>query len=407
MGKDFLKLKMDRKDLPVLLVCAGLLLTGMMGIVSLRQTKLPEGCELPRAEAGKGAYQQELVAEVEGEGKLPLTVTIEERQLSEAEAEAFLQSAELLLDELLKGNNADLEHVTEGLCFVDVIPELPVEVEWTLKPAEYFDSEGNIKQDVGLSEPTEVEVGAILSCQSYSKDYDRVLVLQPREKTWEVKILQLIAEQESGENYGETLRLPREYQGKAISWKKPADMTFLYMLFLTGGAVVFLKLGEKRDEKIRLEQRREALEKDYPQIVSKFTMLLSAGLSIRNAWERIVKIHRNHAGEEKVIYEEMGRALREMEKGIPELEVYEAFGREIKEVHYKKLMTLFISHKKRGGVRLPETMDREMLNAWEEQKRKTRKQGEIIGTKLLLPMMGMLMVVFLMILVPAFLSFQL
>ena len=55
---------------------------------------------------------------------------------------------------------------------------------------------------------------------------------------------------------------------------------------------------------------------------------------------------------------------------------------------------------------MTDTMNREMLNAWEEQKRKTRRQGELIGTKLLLPMMGMLMVVFLMILVPAFLSFQ-
>lgn len=47
-----------------------------------------------------------------------------------------------------------------------------------------------------------------------------------------------------------------------------------------------------------------------------------------------------------------------------------------------------------------------MLEAWEEKKRYTRQQGEKIGTKLLLPMIGMLSVVFLMILVPAFMSFN-
>ena len=53
-----------------------------------------------------------------------------------------------------------------------------------------------------------------------------------------------------------------------------------------------------------------------------------------------------------------------------------------------------------------ELMNEEMLLAWEEKKRKARQQGEKIGTKLLLPMMGMLTIVFIMILVPAFLSFQ-
>ena len=66
---------------------------------------------------------------------------------------------------------------------------------------------------------------------------------------------------------------------------------------------------------------------------------------------------------------------------------------------------MFISDKRHGSVKLLDAMNQEMLLAWEEQKRRTRQQGEMIGTKLLVPMMGMLAVVFVMILVPAFLSF--
>ena len=54
-----------------------------------------------------------------------------------------------------------------------------------------------------------------------------------------------------------------------------------------------------------------------------------------------------------------------------------------------------------------EAMNQEMFSAMEEKRRKTRQQGEKIGTKLLIPMIGMLGVVFLIILVPAFLSFGL
>ena len=96
-----------------------------------------------------------------------------------------------------------------------------------------------------------------------------------------------------------------------------------------------------------------------------------------------------------------------MEKGISELEVYESFGLRTGLVHYKKLMSLFVSDQRRGSIRLLEAMEQELYEAWEEQKRKIRQQGEKIGTKLLAPMMGMLAVVFVMIMVPAFLSFRL
>ena len=39
----------------------------------------------------------------------------------------------------------------------------------------------------------------------------------------------------------------------------------------------------------------------------------------------------------------MSRSFRDLQKGIPELEVYEDFGKRIGEIHYKKLMALFIA----------------------------------------------------------------
>ena len=172
-------------------------------------------------------------------------------------------------------------------------------------------------------------------------------------------------------------------------------------------SMILLYFGSKRDEQIQKSERLEALEKDYAQIVSKFTMLLSAGLSVRNAWERIIMLYKEESDHSHPIYAEMRWAMREMQKGVSELEVYEKFGVRVGQIHYKKLMALFMMDKKRGNIHLVEAMNQEMMQAWEEQKRKTRQQGEKAGTKLLIPMMGMLTVVFVMILVPAFLSFQL
>jgi hypothetical protein len=282
---------------------------------------------------------------------------------------------------------------------------MPVEVAWDF--LEYFHSDGRIREDVKILEPVELKLSAVLSCQVYTKEYEKKILLFPQEQTIESALQEQIRKIQTKNPQSASLQLPGTYGGKVIVWRKPLDKTFLYFGVLTIGAVVFLKAGRKRDEQLERLKRLEELERDYAQIVSKFSMLFTAGLSIRNAWERIVLMERRRQGEKKVIGMEMSWALREMQKGVPELEVYERFGSKIGLVHYKKLMALFISDRRKGSVNLLEVMEQEMLLAWEEQKRNTRKQGEQIGTKLLLPMMGMLFVVFLMILVPAFMSFQL
>lgn len=407
MGKDFLKLKTDPKKSCVLVLCAGIVITIAMGISAYQNTKIQNGYEFPQNEAGEGSYEQKVIASIEGYEEIPVTITVEEEELSKEEAEAELEKAAELLDDILKGENESLSKVTENLNFADSIPGTFVEVDWLLKNFEYFYSDGTIREDVEFSEPIELKISAILSCQEYFRDYEAVITLLPKEMTEKERFEKYIEQESVHSQKDHVLVLPKTYEGNSITWKKPMDYTFLSFLLLTIGAMVFLKVGGARDEKEEKRVRLAELEKDYAQIVSKFTMLLSAGLSVRNAWERIVRLYGGKQEKKKAIYEEMSWALKEMQKGVSELEVYEKFGERVGQIHYKKMMALFISDKRRGSINLLEAMEQEMFQAWEEQKRKTRQQGEKIGTKLLAPMMGMLAVVFIMILVPAFLSFQL
>lgn len=396
MGKDCLKLTADSKRLSKWILVGGIGISTILGILAYNEAGFKEAV-LKRPGAGEGAYEQELIAWVEGEESQPLTVVVEEEQLTQEEAEILLQQAAEFLDENFQGEKKTVD-------FVETIPGMPVEVDWISTASEYFHADGSLREDVKILEPVEVKVQAVLSCQSYTREYETMIVLQPGTVSLASELLECV---EQAERTGTHLKLPTEHAGRSITWKRPMDYTFIYVLLLSLGTVVFLRLGEKRDQRMKQEERLRQMEQDYPQVISKFTMLLSAGLSVRNAWERIVKLYRKKSATEKEIYEEMSRSLLEFEKGIPELQVYELFSNRVGQIHYKKLMALFISDRRKGSVNLLEVMEQEMLLAWEEQKRNTRKQGEQIGTKLLLPMMGMLFVVFLMILVPAFMSFQL
>ena len=50
-------------------------------------------------------------------------------------------------------------------------------------------------------------------------------------------------------------------------------------------------------------------------------------------------------------------------------------------------------------------LEQEAMEAWDERKRKARVLGEAAATKLLIPMIMMLIVVMAIIMIPAFLSF--
>lgn len=406
MEKDFLNLKVDQKKWQAGLLLIGVLLMAMLGVKAYKETKFENGYELEKSKAGEGEYQQELFAFL-GNEKIPLTVTVEEQKLTKKEADEIFLQAERELDLILKGENETFSEIRSDLIFIDQFSKLSVEVEWTWKAPEYFYSDGSFREDVEISEPVECKVTAILSCQEFFKDYEATLTILPRSIETGQKLLEIVEQNAEDHSEDAVLKLPTEYEGKTILWKKPMDLTFLYLGMLMAAAGVFLKFGSKKDEQRKVAERKAAMEKDYAQIISKFTMLLSAGLSVRNAWERIVFLYHPADGKARPVYEEMHKAVLEMQRGIPELEVYERFGRTTGLTSYKKLMALFILEKRRGSIDLLEAMNQEMLQAWEEQKRTTKQRGEKAGTMLLVPMMGMLAVVFLMILVPAFLSFRL
>lgn len=406
MGKEFLKLKADERKSYAVILLVGLGITIALGINTWQERKLTNGYELLKNDQEEGDYEEHLIARV-GEEKIPLAVLVKERALTEKEAKEEILKAREMLPAYLMGENESLKNVTTDLNFITRVPDTYVEVQWVERGAEFFSYDGEIKEDLELLEMVELKVSAILSCQGISEDYETTITLMPKSLKVSEALLNQIEKQQEEKPENEVLILPDTYEGKTVTWKKVPDYTFLWIFVLTVLSVLLLKLGQKRDVEEEKKKRLERLEREYAQIVSKFTMLLSAGLSVRNAWERIVLLYRRKEDTQNIVFQELNWGLMQMQKGVPELEVYEVFGIRTGLVHYKKMMAIFISDRKRGSVNLLDAMNQEMLLAWEEKKRKTRQHGEKIGTKLLIPMMGMLGIVFVIILVPAFLSFEL
>lgn len=138
----------------------------------------------------------------------------------------------------------------------------------------------------------------------------------------------------------------------------------------------------------------------------KFTLLVQAGLTARKAFQKIALDYgKKENGKERAAYEEIRTTCYEMDSGISEAEAYRRFGERCGQVKYKTLATLLIQNLQKGSRHLSDLLEKESVEAWEERKRKARVLGEAAATKLLLPMVLMLLVVMAVIMLPAGLSF--
>lgn len=105
------------------------------------------------------------------------------------------------------------------------------------------------------------------------------------------------------------------------------------------------------------------------------------------------------------MYEELLVTCREMEAGVSEAAAYQNMSIRCGLPCVVKFTALLHRYTQSGAAGLKQALYEETGTALQERKERARRMGEEAGTKLLLPMTMMLLVVMAMIMMPAFASF--
>ena len=172
-------------------------------------------------------------------------------------------------------------------------------------------------------------------------------------------------------------------------------------LFMFGIVVILVsvyipqtKLQKKQKE------REEQLLIDYPEIISKFILLLGAGLTVKGALGRILE---ERKGEKmRYVYKELLYIYHEMNNGITEAAAFEQLGNRIRMIPYMRFGALVSQNLKKGSAQLIPLLELEATDAFSQRKENARRRGEEASTKMLMPMMIMLGIVMAIIIIPAF-----
>ena len=308
------------------------------------------------------------------------------------------------LEREILGENDSPEHVDTDMNLVKELPGFPFRIEWESRNYNLIDGNGKLQDTEIPATGTPTGLNAVITYEEFRAEYLIYVQVYPKvltpEQSEEKRILESVKKSEEESREAEAVLLPSEFEGEELIWRSREDRTWMGILFLTICTTAVVYYLKDEDLKKAVKRREAQMRLEYPEIVSRLSIYLGAGMSVKAAWEKI-SVNRKP----NPVYEEMRIACQEMKSGISETLAYERFGRRCGIQLYGKFSALLTQNLKKGSTRLGPLLKEESRYAFEERKNSARKAGEEAGTKLLLPMMMMLCVVMLMILLPAFMTF--
>ncbi len=364
---------------------------------------------LKRPPAGEAPLKVPVLLEIE-EGLLEGELELGAHQYSEEEIEKLHTNAERQLRNTIHGTNEDLLHITEALQLPGELPEYSAKLSWHSDHPELVTAAGEVKNEK-LSEPTEVMVEAkIFYGEEYRIFAEQITVL-PRTYTKAELVrregMEKLQEQEMTERTKESFFLPETVLGMRLLLPEEKKIPILFVCTILV-AILFpaAYYGYFNDIETKKKKRVKQAKEAYQEFMTRLSLLMAAGLSSRYAWKRLTEDYNRRYGNGHVLAKELFVTESELENGRSETSAYEAFGERLGIVSYQRLASLLAQHVAKGVQGMQQQLLSEAREVLAQEREGIKLRGEEAGTKLLLPTMGLLMLVFAILLVPAFASFS-
>ena len=372
-----------------------------VGITAVKEQTSAEGIQIIRPE--QGSETRSFLFRLDGQEKKYEIPVYAREKTEEEKAEAFLQVIQHI-DQMICGENSSLTCITKNLILPQNMTEYHATIRWDSQQTDIVEEDGSVHRDT-IKEATVVELVAKITIGSEKREKVYVVTVLPYEKgSTEEKLAaakNYLLEREKTSRFEDSVIFPAWIDNVEILEEGTSgNRTWLLLLFPV--TIVWVVVGKKKEEeKEKKEQERELLAA-YPNLITKLTMYIGAGMTIRTAWEQLANEY------EAPIQSHLGnmicQTVAELHMGKSEEAVYEKFGEQMGLRPYKRLASILAGQSSRGGGGIKEALRREVQEAWELQKEEVKRMGNEAETKLIIPMLGMMIIVFSIVVIPAFFS---
>ncbi|MBP7177076.1 MAG: type II secretion system F family protein, partial [Thermoclostridium sp.] len=174
---------------------------------------------------------------------------------------------------------------------------------------------------------------------------------------------------------------------------------FVPIIPIAGGGLFFLA-DKNLDDKAK--KRKLQLMMDFPVFISKFTLLMNAGMHLRQALERIYV----DVMERTPLYVELGTVLEDISAGITENQAWQEFSERCKVREITSFASIISQNAKIGGSKMVDELKRMTHETWEMRKHAARQMGETAAARLIFPLMLMFISILAIVITPAVIQFS-
>lgn len=152
----------------------------------------------------------------------------------------------------------------------------------------------------------------------------------------------------------------------------------------------------------KLKAREQALLLQFPAFGSKLVLLLGAGMTVPKAIRKIVSDNM----EDSVLMRELTEMLRSVEAGMAETAAYEEFARRCHVKEINRFVSVLIQSMQKGGQETAMTLSLQIQECWNARKDLAKTMGQQASTKLVAPLMLMMLAILFMVGGPALIMFS-
>ena len=360
--------------------------------------------EISREEGMEETY--ELLVKKEGKETESVQITVEERVPSEEELEEILARNQKELEKEFLGENKTIKEIRKNVNLISVLGEEHILVTWEISDDSIVNYEGKLSKEIP-KEGCPVEFTATMTLEDVSVTHKISTIIFPREgmDCLEYRLQEFIDESDSSTK---KIPLPKEIDGEKVQFfsrTNPIGKWILPVGFFLAIAVFFLKDQELKEQR---KERNCQMEADYPELVGQLILYYRAGLSFHSTIEKILRDYQEEKRYRKeyfrYAYEELELVETKIRSGVSETQAMQEYGERCGIQNYMKLAGIIEQNQRRGTKELLSALQTEQRSALTEKKNRALRTGGEISTKLLGPMVIMLIITMVIVVVPSFLS---
>ncbi len=152
--------------------------------------------------------------------------------------------------------------------------------------------------------------------------------------------------------------------------------------------------------KIRAQRRQEEIDRDFPNVISKIALLVTAGMSITRAMEETANSN------ETTMYLELQKVMKQINQAVTVEAALIHMQCRCNNKYLDKMVSVISKSYVAGNINLADNLREINDECWLDKKHNSRRMSETVQNKLFIPTMLMFIGILVVIMIPAMSGFN-